>query len=187
MNDERRLLESILTTQIVLLAEDLRRRDKAGGRKRVGADYIRKAAKVVRRKQPKVLRALGLPPAGEMDPRASVATAAKARFGEETDLRGLPRAEWVGARSDVAAAIKAAQAKFGESLGEMVLQMTTEADWRQRMIDSGLLKPIVVEAHDADAAYAKAEIGGATHDDTLEPPKPKPEPEPPDEDERRTD
>ena len=39
----------------------------------------------------------------------------------------------------------------------------------------------------ADAAGAKAEIGGTTHDDTLEPPKPEPEPEPPDEDERRTD
>ena len=67
MNEERYLLESILTAQIVLLAEDLRRRDKAGGRTRVGFDYIREAAKVVHREQPKALRALGLPLGAEPD------------------------------------------------------------------------------------------------------------------------
>ena len=73
MDDERYLLESILTAQIVLLAEDMRRRDKAGGRKHVGTDYIQEAAEAVRREQPKVLRALGLPPeAGRREALISV-------------------------------------------------------------------------------------------------------------------
>ena len=58
MDDDRSLLEAILTAQVMLLARQIERDKQDRGVRRVGGNYYREALRQMRREQPAVLRAL---------------------------------------------------------------------------------------------------------------------------------
>ena len=57
MNDNRDLLEAILTAQVLLLSHEIDRDKQDRGVRRVGGDYCREAIRQIRREQPAILRA----------------------------------------------------------------------------------------------------------------------------------
>lgn len=55
---EKQLLEQILTTQVLILSKTINAEKEAKGTHRIGGDYTRDAVKLIREKQPEVLRLL---------------------------------------------------------------------------------------------------------------------------------
>jgi len=55
---EKQLLEQILTAQVLLLSKAINAEREQKGTHRIGGDYSREAVRLIREKQPEVLRLL---------------------------------------------------------------------------------------------------------------------------------
>ncbi len=53
---ERTLFESILTAEILLLAESIARQKRKAGMRRIGGDYVHEAVSLIRERRKEVIR-----------------------------------------------------------------------------------------------------------------------------------
>lgn len=59
-DDDRRMVETLLVAQVLLLERELAREARRKGVRRIGGDYVGEAAREISRKRGRVLQALGL-------------------------------------------------------------------------------------------------------------------------------